>query len=281
VSALADLRSAVAFLTPFGQTRGGQTTGGQTTGGQTTGGQTPGDQSGPSPSPLTMTYFPLVGAGIGGLVGLTWWRARRLFPPLLSAALAVAADCAFTGALHLDGLADTADGLFAHVPTKDRLDIMAEPGVGSFAAVTLGVALATRLSALAALEPSPALLGALYCSSRSVMVIGSRSLPYARPEGLVSAFLPSTEGLPATEGRGQTDEALVAAWAGVAAALALASAVAGRRGAAAVVAGWGAAAVVLESARRRLGGYTGDVLGAAGVACETSGLVVAAGGQRG
>ena len=56
---------------------------------------------------------------------------------------------------------------------------------------------------------------------------------------------------------------------------------AGRRGAAAVIAGWGAAAVVLESARRRLGGYTGDVLGAAGVTCEISGLVVAAGGARG
>jgi adenosylcobinamide-GDP ribazoletransferase len=273
VSALADLRSAVAFLTPLGRA--------------------PFGHPGAPPSPLTMTYFPLVGAGIGGLVGLTWRQARRSFPPLLAAALAVAADCALTGALHLDGLADTADGLLAHVPTKDRLDIMAEPGVGSFAAVALGVALLARLSALAALEPSPALLGALYCSSRSVMVIGSRSLPYARPGGLVSAFLPSTQGLPSTEGLpstgglpatdggGQTGQALVAAWAGAAAGLALASAVAGRRGAAAVVAGWGAAAVVLESARRRLGGYTGDVLGAAGVACETSGLVVAAGGQRG
>ena len=97
-------------------------------------------------------------------------------------------------ALHLDGLADTADGLLAHVPTKDRLEIMAEPGVGSFAAVALGMALLTRAAALAALEPSPLLLGALYCSSRSVMVVASRSLPYARPEGLVSAFLPGTDG---------------------------------------------------------------------------------------
>ncbi len=117
-------------------------------------------------------------------VGLTWRRASRSFPPLLSAALSVAADCAVTGALHLDGLADTADGLLAHVPTKDRLEIMAEPGVGSFAAVALGMALLTRAAALAALEPSPLLLGALYCSSRSVMVVASRYVavrPSRRP----------------------------------------------------------------------------------------------------
>ena len=229
-----------------------------------------------------MAYFPLVGAAIGCAVGLTWRRARRSFPPLLSATLSVAADCAVTGALHLDGLADTADGLLAHVPTKDRLEIMAEPGVGSFAAVALGMALLTRAAALAALEPSPLLLGALYCSSRSVMVVASRSLPYARPEGLVSAFLPGTDG-PETEGAAQshTDWSLVAGVIGAAGALGLATAVAGRRGAAAVIAGWGAAAVVLESARRRLGGYTGDVLGAAGVTCEIAGLVVAAGAARG
>ena len=262
MSAASDLRAAIGFLTPLGVTP--------------TGG------SAPPPSPLSMAYFPLVGAAIGSAVGLTWRRARRSFPPWLSAALSVAADCAVTGALHLDGLADTADGLLAHVPTKDRLEIMAEPGVGSFAAVALGMALLIRAAALAALEPSPLLLGALYCSSRSVMVVASRSLPYARPEGLVSAFLPGTDGK-ATDGAAQshTDWSLVAGVIGAAGALGLATAVAGRRGAAAVIAGWGAAAVVLESARRRLGGYTGDVLGAAGVTCEISGLVVVAGGARG
>ncbi len=220
-----------------------------------------------------MTYFPLVGAAIGGLVGLTWRRARRSFSPALSATLAVVADCAFTGALHLDGLADTADGLFAHVPAKNRLAIMSEPGVGSFAVVALGLAIVSRVAALAALEPSPVLLGALYCSSRSVMVIGSRVLPYARQDGLASAFLPLTGG------PGHPDPALLAAVAGAGAALGVASAVAGRRGAAAVVVGWATSALVLESARRRLGGFTGDVLGAAGVVCETSGLVVAASGN--
>jgi adenosylcobinamide-GDP ribazoletransferase len=52
--------------------------------------------------------------------------------------------------------------------------------------------------------------------------------------------------------------------------------VAGQRGARAVVAGWVSGALVLVLARRRIGGFTGDVLGAAGVVCETAGLVMAA-----
>ncbi len=255
MSAMSDLRAAIAFLSPLGKS--------------------PSTSASPvPPTPLTMAYFPLVGAAIGALVGMTWRQARRSFPPLLAAALAAGADCALTGALHLDGLADTADGLLAHVPAKSRLDIMSEPGVGSFATVVLGLALVTRVAALAAAEPSPALLSALYCSSRSVMVLGSRSMPYARQEGLVSAFLPREER------SGRVDEAVLSALAGAGAALGLASVVAGRRGAAAVVAGWGAAALVLECARRRLGGFTGDVLGAAGITCETCGLVVAARATR-
>jgi adenosylcobinamide-GDP ribazoletransferase len=169
--------------------------------------------------------------------------------------------------LHLDGLADTADGLCAHVPAKSRLEIMAEPQVGTFAAIALGVVLISRTAALAVLEPSPTLLAALYCSSRSVMVIGTRAMPYARKDGLATAFLPKTGG---------PDAALVASLGGAGAALLLAALVAGRRGARAVVAGWVSGALVLVLARRRIGGFTGDVLGAAGVVCETAGLVVAA-----
>jgi adenosylcobinamide-GDP ribazoletransferase len=68
----------------------------------------------------------------------------------------------------------------------------------------------------------------------------------------------------------------VAGLAGAGAALLLATLVAGQRGARAVVAGWVSGALVLVLARRRIGGFTGDVLGAAGVVCETAGLVMAA-----
>ena len=164
MKALTELRAVFSFLTPLGRT-------------------------GAEPSAATMTYFPLVGAALGALVGLTWRLASRSFPPALSAALAAGADSALTGALHLDGLADTADGLLAHVPSRSRLEIMSEPQIGSFAAVAVSLATATVVAALSSLEPSPALLSAIYCSSRSLMVIASRSLPYARQEGAATAFL--------------------------------------------------------------------------------------------
>jgi len=218
VSARADFRAAVAFLTPLG----------------------PGAKAkaAPAPSSRTMAYFPAVGAALGCAVGWGWRLAGRRLAPLPAAALAVAADAVLTGALHLDGLADAADGL-----------------------------LIARTSALSSMAPSPALLGAIYCTSRSVMVIGSRALPYARENGLATAFLPARPG---------SDAALVTAVAGAGAALALAWACRGRQGAEAVLTGWAAGALVLALARRRLGGFTGDVLGAAGTLCETAALVVAA-----
>ena len=173
------------------------------------------------PSPATMAYFPAVGAALGCVVGWSWRLAGRRWAPLPAAALAVAADAVLTGALHLDGLADAADGLLAHVPAQSRLAIMAEPGVGTFGTVALGVSLVARTSALASLAPSPALLGAVYATSRAVMVVGSRALPYARDDGLATAFLPSGPGW---------DPPLVANLAGAGAALALASIGRGRPG---------------------------------------------------
>ena len=247
MSARADFRAAVAVLTPLG----------------------PGAKAkaAPAPSSRTMAYFPAVGAALGCAVGWGWRLAGRRLAPLPAAALAVAADAVLTGALHLDGLADAADGLLAHVPARSRLEIMAEPGVGTFGNVALGLSLIARTSALSSMAPSPALLGAIYCTSRSVMVIGSRALPYARENGLATAFLPARPG---------SDAALVTAVAGAGAALALAWACRGRQGAEAVLTGWAAGALVLALARRRLGGFTGDVLGAAGTLCETAALVVAA-----
>jgi adenosylcobinamide-GDP ribazoletransferase len=214
-----------------------------------------------------MAYFPAVGTALGWAVGWGWRLAARRLAPLPAAALAVAADAVLTGALHLDGLADAADGLLAHAPARDRLQIMAEPHIGTFGAVALGLDLIARTTALASLAPSPALLGAVYCTSRAVMVVGSRALPYARQDGLARAFLPSRPGW---------DAALTANLAGTAGALALASVVRGRRGVAALLTGWATGALVLALARRRLGGFTGDVLGAAGTLCETTALVMAA-----
>ena len=214
-----------------------------------------------------MVFFPVIGAALGLLEGVLWSGARRTWPALPAAAIIVSADAALTGALHLDGLADTADGLFAHVPKKDRLEIMAEPEVGTFGTVAVVISVVSRVAALNSIEPTPALLAALSCCSRSLMVLGSRVLPYAREAGLATPFLPAGDG---------PDPALRAAIGGITGSVLVAGLAHGRRGVLGIVAGSAAGAAVLLAARRRLGGFTGDVLGAAGMACETVGLVVSA-----
>lgn len=241
--------AAASFLTPFG---GGRT----------------------APPPEAVAWFPVVGGGIGLATGTIWRAATGRLGPLVGASLAFAADAGITGALHLDGLADAADGLLAHASETDRLAIMAEPQIGTFGAVVLGSVIAVRIAALGSLAPSPAALGALGAASRSVVAIATRALPYARPGGLAHAFLPDT-----SPGAGP-DRAVLAGLAGLVASFAAASATHGRRGAVALVAGPLAGGAVLAFARRRLGGYTGDVLGASAVVCETVGLVVLAGSSR-
>src|SRR4051812_17036191 len=99
------MRAAISFLTPLGGAR--------------------------SPSPSAWRWFPLVGAGLGGLLGAGWWAADRLWPRPVAAALVVAADLALTGLLHIDGLVDSADGLLPHLDRDRRLAVMSEPDVGA------------------------------------------------------------------------------------------------------------------------------------------------------
>jgi adenosylcobinamide-GDP ribazoletransferase len=238
-----DVRRAVSFLTPFG---------------------------GPTaPSPAALDWFPLVGVAIGAAVGGVWWLSDRAWDPHLSAAVVVAADAACTGFLHLDGLADSADGLLPPLSPERRLDVMADPAVGAFGAITLALVLLLRYGAFIALAPSVPLLAGLWCASRTVMAVAARVVPYARADeggGLASAFVAGAR-------RPVDRVALV----GVVAAGGLAAWAGGWVGVLAVAAGLLAAVGVVELARHRIGGFTGDVLGAAGVVCETVGLLVAAG----
>jgi len=234
--------SALAFLTPLGRAR--------------------------PPDRTTFDWFPVVGALLGAAVGLVWMGAHELWTPLVAATLAVAADVALTGALHVDGLADTADGVLPHLDRDRRLAVMSEPDVGAFGVTAVVLVLGMRVAVLASLQPDVALLAALWCGSRTVMAVAARSGPYARAEGgLATAFL------------GRSPVTVAAMGAVLAAALAAfltdvdvgpAHALAG----VAAVALAGAAVIAL--ARRRLGGFTGDVLGAAGLVGETAGLLVAA-----
>ncbi len=246
------MRRAVAFLTPFG----------------------------PSVAPTSSTFgwFPAVGAAIGLIVGGVWWAADRAWNPIAAAAVTVIADIAVTGYLHLDGLADSADGLLPPLTRSRRLEVMSDPAVGAFGAVTVMAVLLLRFGALASTPAVPLAVAALWCGSRTSMVAIARTLAYARPEGgLVTAFVPSaTDGSPVPPSARWTAGAVVTVVAGVALALVLAVVGDRVRGLEAVGAEAVAVAAVAWLAQRRIGGFTGDVLGAAGVVGETVGLLVLA-----
>ncbi len=217
------------------------------------------------PTPRALPWFAVVGAGLGGLLGALWWGAGEVWPGGLAAALVVGADLALTGMLHLDGLADSADGLLPHLSRARRLEVMAGPDVGAFAIGTVAAVLLVRWAALGAAPvgvDGVALLAALWCTARTAMAVGAAALPPARPGGLAASF----SGGPVAAS-GAVGLLLVAAAAAVGdpARTAVAAAVA------AIV-----AVAVLWFARRRLGGVTGDVLGAVGILAETAGLVAAA-----
>ena len=214
------------------------------------------------PSHRALAWFPVVGAGLGGLVGLVWWGTGEVWPSLVAAAITVTADLALTGFLHADGLADAADGLLPPASRERRLAIMRDPHPGVFGLIAVVAALLLRWSALASIEPEPLLLVGLWAGSRAAMAAVPALLPYARDEGLASGFL---------DGRPTLLPLL-----GIAPAAALAVVARGWIGGAAMAALLVAFIGVAALARRRLGGYTGDVLGAALLVGETVGLVVAA-----
>jgi adenosylcobinamide-GDP ribazoletransferase len=198
-----------------------------------------------------------------------WWLAAKLWLRLLAGAVAVAADLALTGLLHFDGLADAGDGLLAPLTRERRLAAMADPSIGAFGALTVGAVLLLRFGAFASLRPSPLVIAGLWCASRTAMVAITEALPYARPDGLVQSFL----GARSTLQRGLLRGSLVG---GIALSAALVVIARGVRGVAALGAELIAIALVALFSRRRIGGYTGDVLGAAGVIGETVGLLALA-----
>jgi adenosylcobinamide-GDP ribazoletransferase len=240
------MRRAVAFLTPLGGAR--------------------------SPSAGALDWFPFVGAAIGLAVGGIWWSALRAWPPAAAAAVALACDVALTGYLHLDGLADAADGLLPPLPRARRLEVMADPSVGAFGAVTLVAVLILRFAALASAPASPLVVGALWCGSRTAMAVTVRTGTYADPSGMAAAFLTDAAGRVRRGAR----SAAVPACTGLALVMVLALMGRSGHGVAAVGAEVVGFVAVVALARRRIGGFTGDVLGAAGVVGETLGLLMLA-----
>ena len=227
---------------------------------------------GGAPEPPARVAFPLVGAMLGAAVGLVHWGAGAWWSPLVAAVLAVTADAVLTGVLHLDGLADSADGLLAPMDGERRLAVMRTPDAGAFAVAAVALVLALRTAALAGAASEAgtvAALAALWAASRALMAVVPAVVPYARASGLAAAFL--------GDRRAERSAALGAGAVAVVAVAVLAP-LAGDAGRVllAVLAVLAAGAAVVAFARGRLGGFTGDVLGAAGLVGETAGLLVLA-----
>jgi adenosylcobinamide-GDP ribazoletransferase len=204
--------------------------------------------------------FPLVGAGIGAVVGGLTDALAGPFTPALGAVIGVAAGAALTGALHLDALADTADALGG--ATRDRaLEIMRDHAIGAYGAAALVLDLGVKVAALAALGSGRDALRFAVCAAAAARVVPvalSAALPYARPGGGTGRVLGAA-------GWGRCVAALVVAagfcvWLHALPLLAVAA---------------GVALVWALVAHRWLGGVTGDVLGAAAELAEAAALVTA------
>jgi adenosylcobinamide-GDP ribazoletransferase len=208
---------------------------------------------------------PLAGALVGfvGAAALVIGHALRL-PPMLSATVVLAATIAATGALHEDGLADVADGFGGAADRESKLEIMRDSRVGSYGVVALVLSLGLRASAITAM----ARFGDAHASAALVLCGALARLGALAPLALLPPARADGAGSRAAAGVSprQLWEAGVTS---VCIALALGLGPLGVTPALlALAAGLGAAVLVVELARRQIGGQTGDVAGAAAVSAE-------------
>ncbi|MBW1601615.1 adenosylcobinamide-GDP ribazoletransferase [Streptomyces sp. JJ66] len=213
-----------------------------------------------------MLCAPLAGAVVGLAAGAVGAVLLLLGAGSLTAAVAaVAVAAVLTRGLHLDGLADVADGLGSGKDAAGALAVMKRSDIGPFGVVTLVLVLLAQVAVLDGLFARGWAVGAWGCAvaalaSRTALTFAARrGVPAARPEGLGAVVAQTVPGPGAwAVGAGV---ALVAAAGGV---LVDASGLPGAalQGVAAVVVGVGAAELLLRRCVRRLGGVTGDVFGA-------------------
>ncbi|MEU8266946.1 adenosylcobinamide-GDP ribazoletransferase [Sphaerisporangium sp. NPDC049002] len=213
-----------------------------------------------------MTLAPLVGLALGLVAAAVMAAAAFLVSPLLAAALALGSLAVLTRGLHLDGLADLADGLGSGKPAEQALDIMKRSDIGPFGVVTLVFTLLVQ--ATAASEAGPASLVLACVTGRLALTWACvAGVPSARPGGL-GAMVAGTV---------RPSTAIIATVPVAAGALVLGLAAGGPvTYPLALAAGLGAAWATRVHATRRLGGITGDVLGALAEIATATALVVCA-----
>lgn len=216
-----------------------------------------------------MAWFAAVGLLVGFIAGGAYTLASTLgLPPWPAALLAVAAGALATGALHEDGLADAADGMGGGRDRAAKLEIMRDSRLGSYGGLAMVLSVGLKASAIAALaDPvtvAPALAAAAAASRSFIPLTAWRMVP-ARADGLAAAA-----------GRPTGRNVAACLMMGVAAAVLLVGGQALAATLVAAIAGW----VMAFAARRQLGGYTGDVLGAVQQVAEIAFLLALVAGQH-
>ena len=214
----------------------------------------------------TVPWFPVVGGVIGAAVGGAAAGLWHVVPPLVAAAVAVAIGLLITGAFHEDGLADVADAFGGGWTIERRLEILHDPRHGSYGVAAMCSSIVVRMVCIGSM-PGPATMFAsavaAHAAARGAAVALMGVAPLATHEGLGVDYGQST-----TPAR---------AIAGAAAGIAVAS----------LAVGWWAAPLALAMlvsivavrwlALRKIGGISGDVLGACEQVAECLGLVVLSG----
>lgn len=218
-------------------------------------------------APLAGLVVGLAAAALGALLLLLGSG------PLLAAVASTAVPAVLTRGLHLDGLADVADGLGSAKPAEDALRVMKQSDIGPFGVVTLVLVLLAQIAALTRLYgdgwaygTAAAVVAAL--AARVALTLACRrGVPAARPDGLgaaVAGTVPLCTALAVAA-------VVTAAGAGAGALFGPYGAL---RHALAVILALGAAQLMLRHCVKRFGGVTGDVFGALAETAATAALVV-------
>ncbi len=234
------LRAAVTFLTvlPVANADGG-----------------PGER-------LGRAFFPAIGALVGLVACVVFVVAGAVTSPLLGAAASVAVLCLLTGAIHLDGLADSADGLLGRGDVEHRLEVMRDPRLGSYGVSAIVVVLLLEVAAIASISPGRAVAALVIAGalSRLATLAVIAFVPYVRSSGLgIAAWDSRHRGVDLVVGSVSAAIVCVLDW---------------RRALIALPVVALTAVLVVAMARRRLGGATGDVCGATAELCQLAAMLV-------